>query len=159
MQGCMPRPVGQEKGLPRPEKGGFATPRPVKITKTYGAKLISIHWNSEGNYKEGSKLNSGNQLIYALFYPRPAPPCSQKSPPRASLIYMYVCLTCVHLACVVVSNLCNQGSLWDDVHQPKSNRWDNFNWYFVFVLTLNICVRMLPWSVFKISFKICKSIQ
>ena len=43
MQGCMPHPVGQEKGLPRPEKGGFAPPRPVKITKTYGAKLISIH--------------------------------------------------------------------------------------------------------------------
>ena len=56
-----PAPWGREKVCPAPQKGGFALPRPSlwKLPKPVGrsgAKLISIHWISEGNYREGSNF-------------------------------------------------------------------------------------------------------
>ena len=80
-----PAPWGREKVYPASKRE--ASPRPVKITKTCGAKLISIHLNTEGNYKEGSKLSVDLRAFLphlADFYP--CPTRSQKGPTRASLL-------------------------------------------------------------------------
>ena len=60
-QGCTSRPApwGREKVCPTPQKEGFAPPALWKLPKPLGrsgAKLISIHGNSEGNYKKGSNF-------------------------------------------------------------------------------------------------------
>ena len=71
------------------------TPRGEKVTPSENyqnllgsdAKLISIHWNTEGNYKEGSKLSVDLHAFLprlANFYP--CPTRSQKGPPRAPLL-------------------------------------------------------------------------
>ena len=65
-----PHRVGQGKGPTPRKKEGFPPPAPWKLPKPVGrsgAKLISIHWNSEGN-KEESKLyamdHSANSSIH-----------------------------------------------------------------------------------------------
>ena len=55
-QGCTPRRAGKRS----------APPRPMKINKTSGAQQDKVDFNPlkfQGNYKEVSKSNSGNQKI------------------------------------------------------------------------------------------------
>ena len=72
-----------KSGLPHPAKMRLCpapSPPCENNQNLWGAKLISIQWNSEGNYKEGSNFvrlifaSLTNQLIYALFLPHCDPP-------------------------------------------------------------------------------------
>ena len=101
-QGCTPRP-----GLPWPPRKKEALPRPAlwKLPKPVGrsgAKLISIHWNSEGNYKGRIQFCpiiiclTHKSVDFRAFLPRlapwifplPCPTCPQTitfTPPRPAL--------------------------------------------------------------------------
>ena len=111
-RGAPPRGAGKRSAPPHPAKRALcpALRKPKPVGRS-GAKLISIHWNSEVNYKEGSNFvwyifaSLTNQLITHFFAPpRPvnfslAPPHHVDCPTRWSIWYWYLNFYVDHLVC------------------------------------------------------------